>query len=297
MTREEFLATFKGKPPAAWENAVVEMAKRGEIVRWPLAEVVLRDEAGRSLAVHVTTDMISVGTVAEPLRMPLTPIACQRIADTFGMLLPTPAIVKAIMEQAPVKMTMRGLVPNKGANLEQYAEHNDIIERKLRETAGGDDPSLLRSGHKKVVVLSGPALMKPRVVVIYGGGTNVPVPPGIDRQPTVDAPWRVQPLSNVHGDYYDDYSHDTYLMAPTGVLTDTDGSVREVTLATDIFPSAELSGLVNPKGPPGGGPLAARYPVAPGGAPIAYIPERPSFADRGLSEVKERTLERFGSKS
>lgn len=289
-TRDEFLAAFKGKPAAAWENAIVELAKRGEIVRWPLAPVTVKDASGRSLTFLAATDFIAVGTIDAPLRMPLTPIAMQKVADAFGMVLPTPHMVKSIAEQAPVTLASSGIVPNKGAVLEQYAEHN----AKIEALAAGHDPSLLRSGHKKDLVLSGPALMKPRVVVIYGWMNRGPVPPGPDPSPLADAPWRTQPLSNVHGDFYVDYSHGGRLIHPVAHLTDASGT-REVGLA-EVYASPDLSTLVNPKGPIGGGPLAPRYPVAPGGPPIAYVPERPSFADRGLSEVKERVLERMGEK-
>jgi hypothetical protein len=189
-------------------------------------------------------------------------------------------MVKAIHEQASIKLTTQGLVPNRYANLAQYAIQNAAIERELAGRRG------LTSGHKKDVVLgnqvrAGNAL-RPGNVLIYGWMRPV-VSPGVDLFPMMTAPWRVQPYSGVHGDDYVDYSHGIRLVAPEAVL---DG--RSVQIA-EIMQSPTLARLVSDEGPL----KATRYPVTRSASAPAtsFIPSAPRIVDQGLAWVQQQMLE------
>jgi hypothetical protein len=282
MLGSEFVRLYANRGPAAWEAAALEMAKNKQHVAWPLVPVTFTD--GRhTLIVHVASDYFAVGdpNANDVLRLPLTPLTAQKIADVFGMLLPTPKMVKAIHEQASTHLTVQPVQPNKYANLAQYAEHNDRIERELDAQP---DPDAARqgliSGHKKDVVLGNQA--RANRVLIYGLMKPV-VPPGVDAQPMMTAPWRVQPYSSVHGTDYVDDSHGIRFVAPEAELDGAPVSLEKV--MTD----PALAALVSDEGPL----RKTRYDVPRGNStPIPYIPDAPRIVDQGLAWVQEQVLER-----
>jgi hypothetical protein len=285
MRAVDFLATFGPRGAAAWEAAAIDLARRHEIVVWPLVPVTLTDGA-HTLLVNVASDYFAVGEPEAPLRLPLTPLAAQRVADAFGMLLPTTKLVKAIHEQAPAKLTTGGLVPNRNANLAQYADHNALVSSELASRSV--IPGTLTSGSKKDVVIGN--LLKKGKVLIYGWLKPL-VPPGRDPQPMMTAPWRVQPYSSVHGDTYVDYSHGIRLVSPKAFL---DG--QPVDLAS-VLRDPKLSSLVSDEGPL----RTVRYdvpfvgPDSPNSAAVAInLPPpatRERFVDRGLALVQSRVEE------
>lgn len=275
MKGSDFLQAFTGKSPAAWEAGVLEAAQRGDLVPWPMVPVVFRDAAGHTLVVNVASDYLAVGeTPADAMRMPLTPLTAQKVADALGMLLPTPKMVKTIHEQAAHRLSTGGLVPNKYANLAQYAAQNARIFDELAGRTG------LTSGHKKDVVLGNQA--KPNKVLIYGWMKPV-VPAGVDAAPMMTAPWRIQSYSSVHGTDYVDYSHGIRLISPNATL---DG--EPVDLAA-VMQDPKLAALVSDEGPL----RSLRYNVPKGNlSPVAKIPEAPRMVDQGLAWIQEQTLER-----
>lgn len=135
------------------------------------------------------------------------------------------------------------MVPNKGANLAQYAEHSRVVDAQLRSAQGlhPSNATVPISGHKKDVILSN--IWKPGKVVIYGwyrpDGTHI------------------QPKSNIHGDFYVDYSHGIRLVAPTMIV---DGQNMNV---EDVLNSPTYAGVLSDEGHL----VRTRYPThAYGGA-------------------------------
>lgn len=273
MRGSDFVKQFASRGAAAWEAAALAMAKAGTHIAWPLVPVQMSDGT-RTITLQVASDYFAVGETGDVLRLPLTPLTAQKIADVFGMLLPTPKMVKAIHEQADVKLTVQPIQPNKYANLEQYAEHNAKIESELAGRLG------LVSGHKKDVVVGNQA--RPNKVLIYGLMAPV-VPPGVDTQPMMTAPWRVQPYSSVHGVDYVDDSHGIRFIAPEAEI---DG---QPVLLANVLTDPRFASLVSDEG----ALKATRYNVPKGNlTPVPYIPSAPRLVDQGLAWVQEQILER-----
>lgn len=270
MTGQEFLAAYGSKGAVAWEGAALKLAESGELVKWPLLPVVFTD-GSRKLTVLVASDYLAVGTPEDPLRLPLTPITAQQIANVYGMLLPTPKMVKTIHEQATAKLPPRSVAPNKGASLAQYAEHNALLQ------ASGVMGQGLTSGIKKDVVIGN--AWRPGKVLIYGW-MKPDVPPGKDPSPTATLPWRVQAYSSVHGDFYVDYSHGIRLIHPWADLNGTDVRVE------DILKSPVNASLLSDEG----ALKMVRYPIPGSGlAPtplLEYIPGTTRIVDLGLHKVQ-----------
>ena len=240
---------------AVWEAAAA--ADPDSFVSWPLVPVQV------SYANHVGTffvsqDVLAVGTPEDYIRLPLTPIAAQRIADKKGMLLPTSKMADAIWRSG-IHLQPQPLVPNKGANLAQYAEHSRAIDQQLATLQVPSSGPAAIAGHKKDVILSN--IWKPGKVVIYGWHR-------LDGS-------HIQPKSNVHGDFYVDYSHGIRLVAST---MEVDGQQANV---VDVLRSSELSGLLSEEGPL----RMLRYPTGTGSDVIAASTApsgRLSYSDLGL---------------
>jgi len=280
LKASDFLAAYGSRGPAVWEAAALELAKKNEVPTWPLANVTSSDGA-RTLVFKVATDYFSVGEPGDLLRLPLTPTKAQEVADVWGMLLPTPKMVKLIADASVVRLNPHPLAPNLGASLTQYLAHSQEIDKELAGASG------LASGLKKDVVLGN--LWKPGKVLIYGWiKPNAPAGDANEKQASMmSAPagpsWRVQPYSNVHGDFYVDYSHGARLVHPVAVL---DGA--EVKLA-DVMRDPALASLVSWEGPL----KTTRYPTptAPVAAPKDYVPTTPDLAELGRQTVARSYLE------
>lgn len=259
MRGSDFARDYGTKGLAAWEAAALEAARSGDVVDWPWSDVHLVDASGHTAIVRARSDVFAVGSAEDHVRLPLTPSKAQEIANLSGCLLPTPWLEYQIWRAASVKLPPTAMVPNKGAVMSQYVEHDKLVEAQVAGAAGSGG---LVSGHKKGVVVSN--IWRPGKVVIFGwykqsgadvfdDGTPMTNP---KRQPT-------QPLSNVHGADYLDYSHGIRFLHPVAVV---DG--QETALA-DLYQHPTLSKLVSNEGPV----RAIRYP-----APNAPPPNRPVSA-------------------
>jgi hypothetical protein len=157
----------------------------------------LRDRAGRTAVVRVATDYLSIGEDGDFLRMPLTPITAQRIADELGCALPTPKIVDAIYakssKQEAIPISPPGVEMMK---MPRFRRHHELIEES-RAGAIGD----LVAGHKKDVVVTNRLGENPPKVAIYGFYLRSGHP--------------IQPFALPHEDTYVDYSHGIRLVAGT----------------------------------------------------------------------------------
>ena len=279
MKGSEFAATFGTKGYPAWEKAAFELARSGEgVVHWPWVDITVTDGANTAV-VRAQTDVLSVGTEEDFLRLPLTPMTAQAIGNLAGYLLPTPYLVYALWKASPVKLTPTAMVPNKGANMGQFVEHNAVIEGQRAGRKG------LVAGAKKSVVVGN--LWKPGKVLIFGWYRPEPdvfddhKPMGsVGRQPT-------QPYSNVHGDFYFDYSHGIHFLHP---LCRVNG--QDMMLA-DLYQHPTLSKLVSHEGPV----RQVRYPAS--NTPQEYrpahvasypsnpivVPTTPGYSETGLAKV------------
>lgn len=197
MSGSEFLKATRMLSPAAREQAIAREIANGNVPKFmrQLKPVTL----DRHTTIWVTPDYLAIGSDQDFVRIPMTPITAQQLADRFGAVLPTPKIVDAIQRQASKKLSPLPLSV-RGASMtsnDAYARHNKQIEQQLR----GQHTGHIVSGHKKDVVLTNRLVPRPYRVAIYG--------------------WHrkngkaIQPLSLVHHNLYADYSHGIRLVAQT----------------------------------------------------------------------------------
>jgi hypothetical protein len=171
---------------------------------------------GRSVTIHVTGDYLSVGSDSDFVRMPLTLPSARQIAREWGMYLPTTAMVDAIYEQADLRLDPQPMTPGpEMSSNAYYLAHQQMIETQR----AGRAPGGLIAGHKKDIVATVRLDSQPGRIAIYGWHTAVGEP--------------IQPLSLVHHDRYEDYSHGLRLIHPVA-QTDS-GDVR----LDDLFPGME----------------------------------------------------------
>lgn len=137
---------------------------------------------------YVTADYLAIGPSANWARVPLTPMAAQRIADSFHCYLPSSRLVDAIYRAAKVKLEPVPMYAYRDST-PTFWQHHLIIEGQREGRSG------LIAGIKKDVVVSSRLLQDDRGhrVAIYGWHR-------LNGKP-------IQPLYTGHVDWYVDYSH------------------------------------------------------------------------------------------
>ena len=143
---------------------------------------------------YVAPDYFMVGTSSNWARVPITPMAAQKIGDAYGCFLPTPFIVDAIYNASAVKLAPVPMYAYRDSTITMW-QHHLIIEGQRKSKKG------LISGIKKDVVISSKAVEheKPNRVAIYGWHK-------LDGKP-------IQPVYAGHVNWYVDYSHGIRLIA------------------------------------------------------------------------------------
>jgi hypothetical protein len=137
---------------------------------------------------YVAPDYLSIGNNNDWARIPLTPMAAQKIADSFHCFLPTRKLVDDIYRSAKIKLEPVPMYAFRDSTITMW-HHHLIIEGQRHHRKG------LIAGIKKDVVISGKISRdpKPGRVAIYGWHKQ-------DGNP-------IQPLYTGHVDWYVDYSH------------------------------------------------------------------------------------------
>jgi hypothetical protein len=196
----------------------------------------LSDSTGRErrLTFFVSPDYFMVGTDDDFARVPLTPIAAQRIADAMGCFLPTRRIVDMVHQSARLRLEPVPMYAFRDSTVTMW-QHHLIIEGQRKGGKG------LISGVKKdmVICTSTPLKGRSNRVAIYGWYR------GDGRA--------IQPLYAGHVDWYADYSHGARfvlsMMRLDGRWTD------HVRILSDPLTRPLLSDE--------SGPLILRYPLVP----------------------------------
>ena len=168
-------------------------------------------EKGNTIIYNVMPDYLCVGNDTDYVRVPISGPSAQRIADAFGMLLPTPKMSDQIYNQAKTKLAPKPLsgmsnlningknytnqqfMSNKMSDTDSFNYHNELIQEQLR----GHKPGELVAGHKKDIVLSND--MQPGQLAIHGlhQKDGTPLQPG---------------GGSKHDANYKDYSHGVRLV-------------------------------------------------------------------------------------
>ncbi|MBS1642611.1 MAG: hypothetical protein JST94_01890 [Bacteroidetes bacterium] len=136
----------------------------------------------------VAPDYLSIGSNANWARVPLTPMAAQKIADTLHCFLPTRKMVNDIYNQSVIKLEPVPMYAFRDSSVTMW-QHHLIIEGQRQLKKG------LIAGIKKDVVISGliSRYPKPNHEAIYGWHK-------LDGKP-------IQPLYVGHINWWVDYSH------------------------------------------------------------------------------------------
>ncbi|MBN1300150.1 MAG: hypothetical protein JW995_02955 [Melioribacteraceae bacterium] len=149
---------------------------------------------------EVMPDYLAIGSDTDYCRIPLGPLTAQKIADLFGASMPTRKLVNNIFLNADIKLPPITYYPdgNKNESVKQFVRHNNKIQNQL--DSAGAKPGQLIAGIKKDVVLSNKIsdAARPNHVTIYGW-----------HYPTGNP---IQPLTNIHVNWYVDYSHGVRLI-------------------------------------------------------------------------------------
>jgi hypothetical protein len=183
--------------------------------------------------IEVAPDYLAIGSDDDFVRIPMTPQTAQRLADLFGCVLPTRKIVDAIDAVAEVRLAPQPLTEDR-ESVAAFMLSNEKIEAQRT----GQPLGLLATGGKKDIVISPRIYERPDRLVIYGWRQ-------LDGQP-------IQPLTNVHVDWYVDYSHGVRLVRDEMVI---DGQPYKI---AELLRDKERSALVSDEGPID----SPRYPQA-----------------------------------
>lgn len=247
MTGLAFAATIAnmGLGPAR-ELAIYQQFELGNIPDFMRApKRVSISGGGHCIEVDVLPDVLCVGTDDDFMRLPMTPMTAQRIADLFAATLITPFLSDQVWRQAdlhidPMNVTMPPTAEM--TSTKWFVDQNAKVEHARAGRAG------LIAGHKKDIVLANP-LALPQFhdrVAIYGwhqlSGTPIQ---GLNPSPNI-------PPSHTHVRTYVDYSHGVRLMSLDLVLDNADRDFLE------IVQDEEVSQLING---PNGILRYTRYPT------------------------------------
>jgi hypothetical protein len=187
-TGSELATTLRDLPLARREERLFWEIAGGNVpnfLRTLHPVTVTNSPASEPFTVWVTPDYLAVGHDTDFLRVPLTPMTAQRLADRLGCALPSPGLVDAIWRAADVQLTPEPMPPGPAmTTVSAFLEHHNRIERQ-RAGRGG-----LRAGHKKDVVFVSGVTNR---VAIYGWHRT-------NGQP-------IQPLYTRHTATWVDYSH------------------------------------------------------------------------------------------
>jgi hypothetical protein len=224
-----FIKSIAGLSRNAREEAIAAEIGRGNIPdflrSFQAITVKAKDTAGKehTATYEVMPDYLAVGSNADFVRVPMSPLTAQRIADAFGCTLPTRKIADDVYKQAAVKLAPIPLTEGREA-VETFMKHNDLIEKQR----AGKELGQLVAGIKKDVVVTNRLGEKPNRVAIYGWHK-------LDGTP-------IQPLTIVHVNWYVDYSHGVRLMKRAVMVDSKPRDVRAVSH------SAESNGLLSDEG-------------------------------------------------
>ncbi len=156
----------------------------------PVIVSIIDSTTGKTITAtyYVSPDYLSVGTDNDWARIPLTPMAAQQIADSFGCFLPTRKMADDIYKAATLKLEPVPMYAFRDSTITMW-HHHLIVEGQRKGRKG------LIAGIKKDVVISGKVSRdgRPDREAIYGW-----------HKPDGKA---IQPLYTGHINWWVDYSH------------------------------------------------------------------------------------------
>ncbi len=218
-------------PLAEREAILLREFKQGNLPeflrRFVTIKVKAKDANGkeRTVVFQAMPDYLSVGSDADFVRAPLTPMTAQSVADAFDCSLPTRKMVNDIAAQATVRLEPKPLGEPR-TTVETFIAHNSIIEEQRKgKPLGG-----LVDGIKKDVVITNLPADRTDHVAIYGWHQ-------LDGAP-------IQPLTTVHVNWYVDYSHGIRLVKRAVLVDGQPKDIRDVLADPVLHPLLSDEGLI-----------------------------------------------------
>jgi hypothetical protein len=256
LTGSQFTAVIAPLSLTARENSIYNEVISGNVpdfyrILVPVTSTAIIAAQTKSVTYYVIPDYLAVGSDADYFLCPMSPMLATKIADSIGCTLPTRKMVNDIYAQAT--LTMSPLTIPASATMttvQAFAQHNNLVKNQRATFIPTYSLGTLVGGDKKDVVISNLIYSAANRVIIYGWHTSVGNP--------------IQPMSNIHGDTYMDYSHGIRLVQNDVMYNNTPNTVKAILQSTL---SALLSdeGVINP-------------PEYPYGNPITFLSVPKSFA-------------------
>ncbi len=207
------------------EKAVLKEILAGNIPNFLRKFVRVPIKSGtQSGTLEVAPDYLAIGSDDDFVRIPMTPQTAQQIVEAFGCVLPTRKMVDAIDTAAKVRLEPQPLTKDR-ESVAAFLLENEKIEQQRK----GKPLGALVTGAKKDIVVSPRIFEKPNRLVIYG--------------------WRqlngkpIQPLTNVHVNWYVDYSHGVRLINAEMQLVGKPAHIAE------LLEDPNRSSIVSDEGP------------------------------------------------
>lgn len=194
VTGTEFYKQAAAMKWAARDSFAVKEILSGNVPAFlrkfvPVSISLLDSATGKTIKAiyYVAPDYLSIGSDDDWVRVNFTPMAAQRIADSFNCFLPTRKMVDDIYKAAKVKLEPVPMYAYRDSTPTMW-HHHFIIEGQRKGRSG------LIAGIKKDVVISGKITRdgRPDRVAIYGWHKP-------DGKP-------IQPLYTGHVNWWVDYS-------------------------------------------------------------------------------------------
>ncbi len=228
----DFMLSVADMSPSEREVAIKAELLRGNIPDFLRRFVTIHtrakvaDDSEVSATFEVSPDYLSIGSDDDFVRVPMTPMTAQAVAEVFGCTLPTRKMVNDIYDQAPVKLAPLPLTEDR-QSVPTFLQHNGLIKWQRDEY----DMDGLVAGIKKDVVITNRLQEKPNRVAIYGWHR-------LNGNP-------IQPLYTGHVDTYVDYSHGVRLIYNTLRVADETSTIEAVLADPDLAALLSDEGVIN----------------------------------------------------
>ncbi|MBN2281345.1 MAG: T9SS type A sorting domain-containing protein [Candidatus Marinimicrobia bacterium] len=201
QTGSEFMNKIKNMAFLEREEAIYHEFIKGNLPDFLRQRTLLEDNFAdgngiqHSVQYKVMPDYLAVGCDTNFCRIPMGPVTAQRIADFYGMSMPTSKLVDNIYQKAMIKLAPVTYAPvgNENEKVEKFILHNEAISQQFIDAQG--ILGQLTGGIKKDVIISNKLsdTSRDHHVVIYGWHKPDGTP--------------IQPIYNGHINSYVDYSH------------------------------------------------------------------------------------------
>ncbi len=194
------------------------------VFRTPVVDSVEILKKRHTIEMWVLPDYLTIGTDESFVRIPMGPLAAQRIADSLNCILPTTYLVDRVAEVAEGHLDIFPFRPldNRNSQPIVFQDSHNVIQALYK--AKGYRFGQFISGLKKDVVLTYKILTQPgweSYEAIYGWHH----PDGRAQQP----------LFIRHGNFYVDYSHGIRLICRTIKVDGKEMDAREILESPQLY--------------------------------------------------------------